>query len=158
MDAMVRDLLSRRRQRSGTLFLDQGPIFNCISAERLASLGEINESVPRHLRKLLMQNLGFLDAILVLHADLPILLQRIDERGQDHRIKGAGEGSARAFLEDYQARYDSIVSEIQNQSDTQIYRLDTGCHSPEEIANEIQNIFALSASTETSSPEHVAVR
>jgi deoxyadenosine/deoxycytidine kinase len=157
MDAMVRDLLFRRQSQSGTLFLDQGPLFNCISAERLASQGEIHESVPRRMRRLLIQNLDFLDAIVILHADLPILLHRIEERGQSHQIKGAGEGSARMFLEDYQERYDSIVSEIQNHSDIPVYPLDTGRHSADEIANEIHSLFALAASTEASPAGRTAV-
>jgi deoxyadenosine/deoxycytidine kinase len=158
MDAMIRDLLSRRRSPSGMLFLDQGPIFNCISAERLANQGKIHESVPKRMRRLLLENLDFLDAIVVLHADLPILLQRIDERGEGHQIKGAGDDSARVFLEDYQERYDSIVRDIQHHSDAEVLRLDTGRHSPDGIVNEIQSVFALTTSTQAASPGQTAIR
>jgi deoxyadenosine/deoxycytidine kinase len=155
MDAMIRDLLFRRQNRFGTLFLDQGPIFNCISAERLAADGEIHEAIPNRMRELLVKNLDFLDTIVLLDADLSILLQRIDERRQGHRIKGTGEDTSRIFLEDYRERYDSIVDEIQNRSDIRVIRLDTGQRDPDQIVDAIRSALALSTAEKlpTTAPE-----
>ena len=155
MDAMIRDLLFRRRKQVGKLFLDQGPIFNCISAERLANQGEIHKSASERMRKLLIENLKFLDDIVVLNADLPILLQRIDGRGQDHQIKGSDTGSAQAFLEDYRKRYESILEDIQERADIRIMRIDTGHQDPDQVVSEICETFQL-ATHEHVSPADVA--
>ena len=152
---MVPDLKNRHRNDLGTLVLDQGPIFNCVSAERLAGLGEIHTWVPKRMRQLLMENLDFLDGVVVLDADLPILLGRIDERDGPHRIKGAGGEAASAFLEDYRARYDSVLAEIHNRSGLTPIRLDTGLRGPEEVAEAIRRELSL-ALRSTASPEDPA--
>jgi len=133
MDAMLRDLSERRFSGKGLLFLDQGPIFNCVSASRLADLGHVHDWVPSFMREQLLDRLDFLESIVFLDAEPRILLDRIQVREQQHQIKGRDESTMLSFLEDYRARYTRILDEIGARRELAPLHLDTGQNGPEEI-------------------------
>ena len=146
MHAMVRDLESRKRTQNGFLFLDQGPLFNCVSAARLAATGQLAPWVPVHMSAQLFANIDFLDSIVFLDAENETLLSRIDSRTQDHRIKGKNPAEMSAFLDDYRVRFEDLFERIQRTTSISPFRIDTAEASPEEVVARIRSHFGVAAS------------
>ncbi len=116
----------------GVVVFDQGPIF---LLTRPPTLDE--RLTGWHTRALATWD-ALLDVIVVLDAPDAVLIDRINTRSKEHRVKGSYAGTAAAFLAQSRAVYDAAIGGLgQHASNATILRFDTSRHSPAEVVEEI---------------------
>ena len=83
-----------------------------------------------------------LDLAVVLDAPDDVLVERIEGRAQDHRMKGRPRSETVAFLDRYRAAFDEVLDRL----DTRVLRLDTR-DTPQQLAAQIRLALAEAASS-----------
>ncbi len=119
----------RHRPRGKALLFDQGPIFTmsrpALRDERLAGWWERSLATWRSL----------LDVVILLDAPDAALLERIDARSKEHRLKGNARTAALEALAQDRAVQEAVLERFAG--GPQILRFDTSRRSAEEIADEV---------------------
>ncbi len=113
--------------------LDHGPVF------RLASLTAFGPPMVRtaafaRMRTRLARDWGgLLDVVVWLDAPDAVLLRRIADRTQQHRIRGAGHADAVDFLARYRAAYRSVIDQV-TAGGAMLLELHSASASPDRLA------------------------
>jgi len=114
--------------------LDQGPVY------ALARLGHRDPPIAGtepHTdwwRKTVDTWAGCLDAIIWLDAPNRVLAQRVNDRSQEHEIKGTGEAEVMAFVDRYRASYEEVLAAMDRTGGPLILRYDTSRMSSADVA------------------------
>jgi thymidylate kinase len=120
------------------LLFDQGPIYTlarpAMRDQRLTPWWETRATVWRSL----------LDTVVSLEAPDAVLLERINARGAEHRLKGRAKGAASEALALDRAGYASVFARFEG--GPRMLRYDTSLLSPEAVAGAILSTIRDSAS------------
>ncbi len=117
--------------------LDHGPIF------RLALLREFGPAMTKSRlddqwwNRMLAQLAGTLGLVIWLDASDGVLLKRIHNRNQSHRVKGKPEHEIYEFLARYRSTYQDIIGKLAGHHGPALLGFDTEKQSPEQIASEV---------------------
>lgn len=117
--------------------LDHGPVF------ALARLGHLVRPIPgteptsRWWSATVLTWASALDAIIWLDAPNAVLWERVNQRSQDHEIKGGSMRAGTDFFDRFRANYDDVVAAIAGSKDGPIVmRYDTSRAAVAEIATD----------------------
>ena len=116
---------------------DHGPIFRLA---RLRSFGpRLVESAAyrRWEHQAIERWARLLDAVVWLEAPDALLTERIDARGEPHRMKGGEAGETKRFLDRYRASYAALLAELAAAGAPAPIRVDTSRQAPGAIAAEL---------------------
>ncbi len=81
---------------------------------------------------------GLLDTVVWLDASDDVLLERINARAKDHRLKGDATREAYAVLERSRADYEAVLARMTAAgTGPTVVRFDTTARSPQEIAEDV---------------------
>lgn len=123
------------------LLLDQGPVYALVRL-RAKGLGVTSERVFQEWwSKMLDQWLRDLSLIVLLDAPDDILLARIDQREQNHAIKGHSPDIGREFIRRYRELFDEVADRTRS-AEVELLRFDTGTSSTGEIAASVADAIA----------------
>jgi broad-specificity NMP kinase len=121
-----------KRPRDRVVVFDQGPIF------LLARPGTFDERMSAWRAGALETWNALLDVVVLLDAPDEVLIDRVNARSQEHRIKGAATDVAAEFLAQSRAVYCDTLGAFEGESrGPAILRLDTSRLSAAEAADEI---------------------
>jgi thymidylate kinase len=123
----------RAFQEPGLAVLDHGPVFRLTS---LAAYGPpMTDTAVFHRRwyRLAEQWGRLLDVVVWLDAPDDVLLNRINARDREHRIRGAAQAEAESFLARYRAAYRTTIAAVTREG-ARLVALDTTACPPEQLA------------------------
>jgi cytidylate kinase len=126
--------LVRSRHSDKATILDQGPVY---ALARLGYVDPLIAGTEPHgdwWHTMVDTWAGCLDAIVWLDAPNPVLASRIDNRSQDHQIKGKSPLEAAAFADRYRASYEEVIAAMDRTGGPVILRYDTSRMSAADIA------------------------
>ena len=121
----------------GLLVLDHGPVFRLAS---LAAFGPpmVGSRALTGLRAALAQDWGgLLHTVVWLDAPDDVLLRRIDERAQQHRIQHVGPVEGTRFLARYREAYRTTLALVAD-AGVRVVVVDTAATTPAELAAELR--------------------
>jgi thymidylate kinase len=126
------------------IVIDQGPVY---------LMAEILQTGPEYLRnpndsalwqKIYSDWANTLDVIFWLDAQDQMLAERIRTREKDHLVKDGSDTEVITFLRDFRSTYENIFEKLSNCANApSIVRLDTGQHSPDELAQRVLSEIGL---------------
>jgi hypothetical protein len=134
------------RDDSGLVVLDQGPIF------ALARLlwGRKPVTATREFERWLDEQVAGwsvdLDGIVWLEAPEEVLLERINEREQDHEAKGRSIRQGLDLLLAHQSAYGVLFERLEALGRPPVFTFDTSVMSPVRIAEEIDGVLGRDSS------------
>ena len=137
-----RFLRSDCRDDRGLLILDQGPIF---ALARLLWGGKPVTATREFERWLDEQVSGWsleLDGIVWLVAPEKVLLERINEREQEHEAKGRSLREGLDVLSAHQGAYEVLFERLEALGKPPVFTFDTSLMSATRIAEEIERLLA----------------
>lgn len=116
----------------GVLLLDHGPLF------RLAQLATPMRASARTRRtwtRLSRRWANLLDVVVWMDAPDEVLIDRIERREREHRVRGVATDTAARFLADYRASFRAALAALDGS--TTVIRLDTSTATPEALAERV---------------------
>jgi broad-specificity NMP kinase len=121
-----------RRPPHEVIVLDQGPLYTLTREPLLQP--RLRDLADAELRRWA----GLLDVVVWLDAPDAVLAERIDERGWEHRYKGAGPEAVAAGLAGDRAVYESILARLAPIAHgPPVLRFDTSRQTPEAVATAV---------------------
>jgi len=130
------ELLRKKAENTDkVMIIDQGSISLMAYLQMWNSQYLQNPSIEEWWSKIYNQWSVTLDMIIWLSASNSTLLKRINNRKQEHRLKGAPLEGAEKSLMDYYSIYERIITSLsRNKYNLHILRVDTNNNSVENIA------------------------
>lgn len=137
-----RRLLFRRQEySSGVTLLDQGPMYALVRLKAQDRGVMTGRYFQRWWEQMVLIWIDTLSAVVWLDAPDAVLQARIDERTQEHAVKGEALEVGRQFISRYRVLFDAILHDIELPGGPKLLRFDTSDKSPELIAAELRSVL-----------------
>jgi thymidylate kinase len=117
------------------VLLDHGPVFR-LAMLLLAAGGTAGPGFTRWWSQSAREWAGLLEAVVWLDAPDSVLIERIEERPRDHRVRGAERSDAEAFLESYREAFTTVLDVVE-EAGTPVFHVDT-TPGPREVTDAIR--------------------
>jgi thymidylate kinase len=135
-------LQKKIHQSNQVLLLDQGPIFIIAYLKILGSQELFDACMNAWWEKIYNWWKQTIDLVIWLDATDEILYSRINNRLQEHLLKGQSREACLLWLTKYQSVYREIINRISDSNpNLQIVHIDSGRCSVDNIADQIQIEF-----------------
>jgi hypothetical protein len=129
----------------GCTLLDQGPIYALVRL-RAESKGTSVPAFERWWNQMIELWAHQLSAIIWLDAADQVIWDRINERGQGHRTRGAPLDVGRRFLTTYRRLFEVVLDRVSRLGGPEILRFDTSEMGSDQIAEHLGPILAAHSS------------
>jgi cytidylate kinase len=117
----------------GLTVLDHGPVFRLASLAAYGPPMVESRTFSRHWRGMAERWGRLLDVVAWLDAPDDVLLARIADREQEHRMRDAARAEAVKFLARYRAAYRTTITAV-TAAGARLVELDTTAMTPEQLA------------------------
>ncbi len=130
---------------SGTVVLDQGPVFALACLEWGRKPVTQSSRYEAWQRRMVERWSLELDAIVLLDASDETLLTRIDDREQKHDVKGVHRAQGLELVERHRRAYGQVLAQIEELGRPRLLRYDTATMPAAAIAAEIAETLVVGA-------------
>jgi len=129
------------RDDSRLVVLDQGPLFALARLLWCRKPITATQEFQHWMDEMVAGWSADLDGIVWLEAPEDVLLERIDERAQDHEAKGRSTREALAVLHAHQSAYAQLFARCDELGRPPVFSFDTSVMSPSQIAEELERVL-----------------
>lgn len=132
------DILKEDSTGQCCVLLDQGPIFLMSILYGFGPTGLQNAALQKWWEKIFLRWKDTIDLVVWLDAPDEVLMTRIQNRSQDHLVKGKSEAEMLQFLAKYRMVYEYMMDHLAaGNSHTRVLRFDTSQNSVSQIASSV---------------------
>jgi len=132
---LMQTRLKKENLKYGSFLLDEGPLAGLVWVNNETADTRGAGIVTPWLKKMINGWADVLDSVSVLDAPDEVLCQRINDRSDDHRIKGADSITSAAFLKNVRMSISHILDVSGGLLPSQ--RIDTHTCSPEDVVQKV---------------------
>ncbi|HEX5770699.1 MAG TPA: AAA family ATPase [Nocardioidaceae bacterium] len=132
---------ARDSRPDGVVLLDHGPVYRLAA---LAAYGPPMADAPAFRRWWSATATAWsslLDGVVRLDAPDDVLLQRINGRPREHRVRNVEVAEVNSFLSRYRRAYDAAL-DLMTREGVPVLNVDTSLHSPDDLAHVVHTALS----------------